>query len=251
MGTVFYAFCDKNFGWLYSFFYATNVGLSVGFTEQKRISDDLTKYATMVYVMVGSSMVTSSLGVLVASIGERAKRAGTLGDSRSLLIISGELKISFLFYVAALAFGLFTAKYQHFDSTADTLLFVIGNYTTLGLISPKNNFGSHFWTAISLFVGIPANFFFMANLSAALGRAVYGKATEEDDDLSGGNDDHESYQVFLEEELLRSKTYTTADLKVARDKYLQRRHNHHQRRPIPKKEGAVVDLVVVKEEENF
>lgn len=196
VGAIFYNLCSENWPPMYAFFYAANVGLSVGYSEQHRVHTSFAKYVTVLYLIAGSSVIVGSLGVLVDSVAARARRRGR-----------SELRVSFTLYASAVAFGLWAATFQKYTSFADVLLFVVGNYTTAGLITPINTFPSLFFTTLSIILGVPANFYFMSTLASTLGHAIYGHVDDDDD---------AAYRRYLENELLKAGLETSESLETVR-----------------------------------
>lgn len=206
----------------YAFFYATNVGLGVGYGNY-HIRDIATKWFTVFYIVMGSSLVIGSLSVFFNHLFYRIGRT-TSADT--------VFRIACYVYVSIVTVGVIIGfKYEGYNSFVDALLFSVGNYTTAGLIEPKDTFSSLLWTTITLFFGIPANFIVMGQIASRVLRRYYpedggpimrgsGAST---DRLSGSffnkHRFSDAYVAYLEDALLRAGTLTSDDLVNARRRH--------------------------------
>lgn len=178
VGTVFYYSFDEHFSWVYSFFYSTNVGLGVGFGNLS-IRSVGTKWFTVFYMLTGSSMITGTFGIFF-----RAAMRSDLSTRHHM----SKVLLAGLFYLAAVGFGLVIAsEFQDFGNIVDALVFVVSNYTTAGLINPQHEFCSLLFTTISLLIGVPANYLFMAQIA----RKIFAEYEVTDIDSSSSSDEDE------------------------------------------------------------
>lgn len=190
----------------------------MGYAEQRKVRTNFTKLVTVVYLLIGSSVIMSALGMVVTTLAARANRSLHVSD----------VVLSFVVYCGALGFGLWAASFQNFNSFADMLLFTVGNFTTAGLITPRDSFSSLFWTSCSLLVGVPANFVFMGTLANAIGRFFYGTSAVDNDDnkeihqaepeIEASHLDS-AYLAFLEAELVRLNRFSREDLWQCRENF--------------------------------
>ena len=101
---------------------------------------------------------------------------------------------------------------QEYTSPADALLFSITNYTTAGLLTPKDTRQSLLATTISLCFGIPLNIAFWGEATSSYFSIYTSRAEAEDaaDDEPGAAPDRPTTKVdadwgkFLEAELLKA-----------------------------------------------
>ena len=219
-GTTFYAVCDEDFTLIYAFFYATNVGLGVGYGNY-HIRDIFTKWFTVFYIVAGSSLVIGSLSVFFNHLFYRVWRRTGSHDS--------VFRTACCLYGVMVGLGVLIGfRFEGYSSFVDALLFAVGNYTTAGLIQPHDSFASLLFTTLSLFVGIPANFIVMGQIATRVLRRYYPeeagpilRATASTDRLSflarpAPEAPPGAYCAYLEEELLRAGATTEDALHAAR-----------------------------------
>jgi len=241
VGTTFYAVCDEDFTLMsrrtaaslrsvistgvcplhpphpshcsYAFFYATNVGLGVGYGNY-HIRDIFTKWFTVFYIVAGSSLVVGSLSVFFNHIFYRIGRTTNAGADTVF-------KMACYMYVSMVVVGVIIGfKFEGYNSFVDALLFAVGNYTTAGLIEPHDSSSSLLWTTLSLFFGIPANFIVMGQIASRVLRNFY----PEDTPILPGHPSMDSlvvsprvgridpYVTYLETEFLRINPLTKDEL---------------------------------------
>lgn len=213
VGTTFYAVCDEDFTLIYAFFYATNVGLGVGYGNY-HIRDIFTKWFTVFYIVAGSSLVVGSLSVFFNHIFYRIGRTTNAGADTVF-------KMACYMYVSMVVVGVIIGfKFEGYNSFVDALLFAVGNYTTAGLIEPHDSSSSLLWTTLSLFFGIPANFIVMGQIASRVLRNFY----PEDTPILPGHPSMDSlvvsprvgridpYVTYLETEFLRINPLTKDEL---------------------------------------
>lgn len=96
-----------------------------------------------------------------------------------------KLIILFALYVALIFFGVYIGfEFEGFTTWADALLFSVTNYTTAGLITPRDERNSLVYTTISLLIGIPINALFWGEISAIyFATCIQKKAEEEEAEL--------------------------------------------------------------------
>ena len=206
----------------YAFFYATNVGLGVGYGNY-HIRDIFTKWFTVFYIVAGSSLVVGSLSVFFNHIFYRIGRTANAGADTVF-------KMACYMYVSMVVVGVIIGfKFEGYNSFVDALLFAVGNYTTAGLIEPHDSSSSLLWTTLSLFFGIPANFIVMGQIASRVLRNLY----PEDTPILPGHPSTDSlivqpkdcrvdaYIAYLETELLRANSTTRAELDSAKARFLQ------------------------------
>lgn len=219
-GVTFYYTCDEGWSLLYSWFFAVNVGLGVGY-GQHMLTLDSTKYFTCVFALVGTSLISGALALFYDLLGQRIKSQSISvdGDANHRKILGGLITLSTDYiklyvlgacYFTMVVYGVLLGFYtQGYDHTADALLFAITNYTTAGLLTPKDTRASLWGTTLSLMFGIPMNIAFWGEATSSY-FAVYQSVEEEDDD-----DDaqlaaqkrkltHDDWGDFLEAELLKA-----------------------------------------------
>jgi len=233
-GTTFYAVCDEDFTLIYAFFYATNVGLGVGYGNY-HIRDIFTKWFTVFYILAGSSLVIGSLSVFFNHLFYRVwRKTGSLDSV---------FRTACCLYGVMVCLGVLIGfRIEGYSSFVDALLFAVGNYTTAGLIQPHDSFASLLFTTLSLFVGIPANFIVMGQIASRVLRRYYpegGQGHEEsahlrtsastdrlsfldrkskvDTDKMESTATERAYCTYLEQELLRFGVTTADKLQRVRD----------------------------------
>ena len=197
----------------YAFFYATNVGLGVGYGNY-HIRDIFTKWFTVFYIVAGSSLVVGSLSVFFNHIFYRIGRTANAGADTVF-------KMACYMYVSMVVVGVIIGfKFEGYNSFVDALLFAVGNYTTAGLIEPHDSSSSLLWTTLSLFFGIPANFIVMGQIASRVLRNFY----PEDTPILPGHPSMDSlvvsprvgridpYVTYLETEFLRINPLTKDEL---------------------------------------
>ncbi|KAJ8613547.1 hypothetical protein CTAYLR_002186 [Chrysophaeum taylorii] len=204
-GSLFYRLTNKEFTWRYAFFYAVNVGLGVGYGDL-HIRDTFTKWFTCGYVLVGSSVVVSALTLFLQLAQQR------LEDDK--------LGVAFLFYACCLVGGVYLGfAYENAQEFVDALLFSMSNYTTAGLIVPRNNYGMY-WVTWSLLVGVPANMVLMGQVA---NRFLAGYDDEDDDNTTRrplDDDAVPAYTSWLEDKLLTTAAISPDKLQEIRASFL-------------------------------
>ena len=253
-GTTFYALCDEDFTPMsrgrvrvarlpfrarrrsppsaprslhprsrsYAFFYATNVGLGVGYGNY-HIRDIFTKWFTVFYIMAGSSLVIGSLSVFFNHVFHRIGKRTNAGANTLF-------RVACYMYVFMVLVGVIIGyKFEGYNSFVDALLFAVGNYTTAGLIEPHDSSSSLLWTTLSLFFGIPLNFIVMGQVASRVLHRYYpddagpalrrrNLSTDRLDVFSVGKSPEEAYILHLET-LLSEKGVSRADLDRARAEF--------------------------------
>ena len=74
IGVAFYYFCDEHWDATYAWFFAVNVGLGVGYGKYM-LTNNSTKYFTVVFVMVGTSLIMGGLVCFFDLLTQRTKAA--------------------------------------------------------------------------------------------------------------------------------------------------------------------------------
>lgn len=187
-GTIFFKLADSDFSWTYAFFYATNVGLGVGYGNL-HVRDIFQKWFTVFFMIAGTSVVIGSMSVFFDNLVKRR------------LVAAG------LLYLLAIVYGIILAfEFENSHELVDALLFTVGNYTTAGLIVPRN--AGLLWTTLSLLIGVPANFLFFGQVAHHVLRA-YENEVEHDPRPS-------SYVSWLEDQLLKTAAVSPDKLRDIR-----------------------------------
>lgn len=238
-GILFYSYCDEGWSVDYAWFYATNVGLGVGYGYHA-IKSNATKYFTVVFCMMGTSIIAGGLALFydLLSVRLKSRRLNNWRDdqptvclplvgnisrqSYKLLLIGG-------FYWGMIAAGIAVGYLcQGYTDFADCLLFAVTNYTTAGLLTPKDNWGSLVFTSITLTIGIPANVVFWGELTSSyfnrfLNEAQAQEEVDDDEDESGGDSEKaapRTFGKFLEAELLNAGMVTQANIETLKASFL-------------------------------
>ena len=223
-GVAFYTVCNEGWDILYSTFFAVNVGLGVGY-GQKMLQYSTTKYFTCVFALVGTSLISGALALFYDLLGTRIKTSSLRlsGDQPNMRVMcfglihipANEIKfyVLGLLYFTFLVYGVLVGFYtQEYTSPADALLFSITNYTTAGLLTPKDTRQSLLATTLSLCFGIPLNIAFWGEATSSYFSIYTSRAEAEDaaDDEPGAAPDRPTTKVdadwgkFLEAELLKA-----------------------------------------------
>ena len=233
IGISFFTYCQEGWTPLYAWFYATNVGLGVGYGELK-IDHNSTKYFTCAFALAGTSIIAGGLSLFYDLLTMRIK-SRTLGGGPSnsvcmplIGIISrsdAKLAMMGLSYFVMLAAGCLVGKYfEGYTDFADMLLFAVTNYTTAGLLTPKDNEYSLIFTSITLTIGIAINGVFWGELTSSYFNRFLREAEEQeggdsDDDDEPGSSKLDDYGVYLESELLRAGMVTRTNLDSLKAKF--------------------------------
>ena len=258
IGVAFYYFCDEHWDATYAWFFAVNVGLGVGYGKYM-ITENSTKYFTVVFVMVGTSLIMGGLVCFFDLLTQRTK-AASFTRTTYVTFCQGHVRISnedvklLLFglgYLVMLGVGVAIGYiWENLDTFSDALLFSVTNYTTSGLIRPRMSKGSLIATTVSLIIGIPFNALFWGDLATKYYASVQAKQASEEDDLKktvvgeGGDDDDDQltedelpegetvaaarpkgqagpsdYVAFLQRELVNSGLVTARHLESIKTKY--------------------------------
>lgn len=212
VGTVFYGVCDEDFTPLYALFYATNVGLGIGYGDLN-IRDGVTKWFTVFYLFAGSTVVVGSYSYLLKKIRDRFVLQKSGGSSSDLSTAA------FMWLVAVLIGVLIAFKTQKYCNLIDALLFTVGNYTATGILKPKESHASLLWTTVSVFAGVPINALFMGEISATFLRRYEHDARSAGDETRGLSERDRRYLAFLEAQLLKAGLADQAKLTVMRAKF--------------------------------
>mmetsp|Transcript_13750 Transcript_13750/g.20513 ORF Transcript_13750/g.20513 Transcript_13750/m.20513 type:complete len:328 (+) Transcript_13750:69-1052(+) len=226
-GTCFYRFCDEDFTTVYALFYSVNVGLGVGYGDL-HIRDVFTKWFTVFYMMLGSSLVISSMSIFFNSLLQRM----SIDSIRTHHHRTLKLAACGTLYAFAVGVGVFDGFYfQKFGNLADALVFAVSNYTTAGLISPKDAFSSLFLTTLTLLIGIPANILWWGQVAH-----FFLSAYEDSDDFLSSSDSENGSDIddVLDAKALlktESFTFTTAasGMDKKRDKSVSFQTNAYQK----------------------
>lgn len=190
-GVAFYYFCDEHWDATYSWFFAVNVGLGVGYGKYM-LTENSTKYFTVVFCMVGTSLIMGGLVCFFDLLTQRTKAASftatryvTFCGDR-LRIAQDDLKLGIfaIGYIVMIGVGIAIGfVYEDYDNFADALMFAVTNYTTSGLLTPRMSRGSLISTTVSLLIGIPLNALFWGDLATKYYASVQAKQSAEEDEL--------------------------------------------------------------------
>ena len=185
IGVAFYYFCDEHWDATYAWFFAVNVGLGVGYGKYM-LTNNSTKYFTVVFVMVGTSLIMGGLVCFFDLLTQRTK-AASFTRTTYVTFCQGHVRISnedvklLLFglgYLVMLGVGVAIGYiWENLDTFSDALLFSVTNYTTSGLIRPRMSKGSLIATTVSLIIGIPFNALFWGEVASRYFARIYRKKT--------------------------------------------------------------------------
>ena len=145
------------------------------------------------FALVGTSLISGALALFYDLLGTRIKTSSLRlsGDQPNMRVMcfglihipANEIKfyVLGLLYFTFLVYGVLVGFYtQEYTSPADALLFSITNYTTAGLLTPKDTRQSLLATTISPCFGIPLNIAFWGEATSSYFSIYTSRAEAED-----------------------------------------------------------------------